>query len=579
MPIRELPPLEAGRIAAGEVVERPASVVKELVENSLDAGASVINIEVRDGGLSLIRVVDDGCGVPADEMSLAFQRHATSKITALADLEHLATLGFRGEALASIATVAEVEMSSHTPDAPAGAFLMLRRGEVVDRGSRGAPVGTSVSVRHLFAETPARLKFLKSPRTELAQIHQTVGLLALANPGVCFRLVVEGRRSFESAGSGRLLDVLAAWHGGTLAARLIEVGSEPTGLWGFVSPPEFSRATRSDMAVFVNGRVVQPRRLAFAIEDAYAGLLPPGRHPLAAINLQVPSADLDVNVHPTKAEIKFRRDREIFGQVQKAVREAVLPYAEAPLLAGGLAPYQYPEGQDRRPEAGPFPPPLFLVGAPGLRSSQVEADMPGPARPPVDRPGRLPILRILGQMNFTFLVTEGEDGIYLVDQHRAHERVLYERLDTAGTNRQLMLDPLAVTMSPQQTAFVAGVAGELAALGFDLEPFGENCYLVRAAPALLPPEDMVGAVTSLIDELMEDGAGSAGNTATGMRERARRTVACRAAVKAGQALSQAEMRELLMDLERTESPLLCPHGDPIIVHLSRTQLERQFNRR
>ncbi|MCL4498898.1 MAG: DNA mismatch repair endonuclease MutL [Chloroflexi bacterium] len=581
MPIRVLPPQEAGKIAAGEVVERPASVVKELVENALDAGATSISVEVREGGLSLIRVVDDGAGIPPSELPLAFQRHATSKIGSLDDLQRLSTLGFRGEALPSIAAVAEVTLVSRTAGDSSGAYVVLRRGQIVEEGTRGAPPGTAVAVRRLFAEVPARLKFLKSPRTELAHIHNMLGQLAMSRPGVRFRLLVDGRRGFESPGSGRLIDVLVAWHGGQTAARLLEVGGETGGLWGYVSPPELARATRADISLFVNGRWVQARSLAYAIEEAYQGLLPPGRHPLAALHLRVPPADLDVNIHPAKAEVRFRRERDIFALVQKGVRETLTGHLTVPSVVSGAAmPHLPTDGGDAsRGFAAPAAPGLFPAAA---------MPAPGPAAVAQTAPAtgaRLPVMRVLGQMDATFIVAEGPDGIYLVDQHRAHERVLYERMaggarrvdgdgegHEGGLETQLLLEPLVLALSPRQTAFLPAAMATLAALGFDLEPFGEGTYLLRAAPALLPQDQLVAAVSTLVDELLES------EVAGDLRERARRGLACRGAIKAGQALSPAEMRELLVQLESTASPLLCPHGDPIIVHLSKAQLERQFGR-
>ncbi len=584
MSIKVLPPLESGRIAAGEVIERPASVVKELVENALDAGATTISVEVRGSGLDLVRVVDDGAGIPAAELSLAFQRHATSKIAALDDLERLSTLGFRGEALPSIAAVAEVTAVSRTDEAVAGAFVSLRRGQVVEQGSRGAASGTTVTVRNLFAEVPARLKFLKSPRTELAHIHNLLGQLALARPGVRFRLVADGRRSFEAPGTGRLLDAIVAWHGAEVARRLIEVGEEAGGLWGYIGPPDLHRASRSDITLIVNGRWVLPRGLAFAVEEAYQGLLPPGRHPLAVLHLRVPPADVDVNVHPTKAEVRFRRERDIFASLQRAVRAALTEHLTVPAVAAGAAaPYIHPSDDSAYP-----PMATSREMFPGAPLNAAPAPTPAPLAPTAEAASRghgLPVLRPMGQMGATFIVAEGPDGIYLVDQHRAHERVLYERMGAqalAGEDRgngrqsaldiQLLLEPLVLHLSPRQSAYLPAALPVLAGLGFDLEPFGEDAYLLRAAPALLPKELLTTAIGTLTDELLE--SGQAGD----LRERARRGLACRAAIKAGQALSTAEMRELLMQLERTHSPLLCPHGDPVIVHLSVAQLERQFGR-
>ncbi len=575
MSIQVLPPGEAGKIAAGEVIERPASVVKELVENALDAGATSIAVEVRESGLSLIRVTDDGSGIPPDDLPLAFLRHATSKIRSLADLYSLATLGFRGEALPSIAAVAEVSVISRTRDRDAGAYLELRRGQVIQQGARGAAPGTTVTVRRLFAEVPARLKFLKSPRTELSHISNMMGHLALARPEVHFQLIADGRRVFESPGSGRLSDAIVSWHGAEVSGRLIAVGNQPDGLWGYISPPELSRSTRSDLSLFVNGRWVQNARLAYAIIDAYQGLLPPGRYPLAVLHLRVPPEVLDVNVHPAKAEVRFSQGQEPYPLVYRAVREALAEKLDVPAVTPRATRPVIPEAQAAR--GAPYTPPITeqpLLGAGSPAGTTAPA--PAPAGQPATAGSRLPVMRVLGQMNATFIVAEGPDGIYMVDQHRAHEQILYEALASQERGRepevQLLLEPLVLHLSPRQRAFLPSALSVLREMGFDLESFGEDAWLLRAVPALLPAGDPASAVSSLIDELLE--SGQAGD----LRELARKGLACRAALKAGQPMSAGEMRELLMQLEGCSNPLLCPHGDPIIVHLSRTQLERQFRR-
>ncbi len=338
MTIRILPPEVSVLIAAGEVVERPASVVKELMENSLDGGASQVSIEVRQGGLSLIRVTDNGNGVPSDGLALAFHRYATSKVTSAQDLARITSLGFRGEALPSIAAVADVEMLSRPADAVAGAYLRLVDGKPVEQGTRGAPVGTTVTVLHLFAKQPARRKFMRSPTAENQQIASLVSQYALAYPEVRFSLRLDGRQALLTSGSGQLTDAVASVYGAEVAAVMLPMRWPPDGertainVSGLAGPPHISRASRGYISLFVNRRWVQNRRLTFAVEEAYSGLLPAGRHPIAIVDLRLPYEEVDVNVHPTKAEVRLRQEKEAFAAVQRAVRQALVEQAPVPSL-------------------------------------------------------------------------------------------------------------------------------------------------------------------------------------------------------------------------------------------------------
>jgi len=570
MAIKLLSPDIASKIAAGEVVERPASVVKELIENSLDAGARQVSVEVAGGGLRLIRVVDDGAGIPAGELELAFRRHATSKIESLDDLGALGTLGFRGEALPSIAAVADVTLVSRGGESGAGAYVHLRGGEVVEAGQRASPPGTTVSVRHLFAEFPARLKFLKSARTELAHITEVVGHYALAFPEVRFTLVSDGRTSFRSPGSGRLGDALIAVYGREMAEAMLlirgEVGDGGIVVAGAISPPSLSRSRRSRLSLFVNRRWIRSRALAYAVEGAYSGMLVKGRHPVASIFLIVPPAEVDVNVHPTKREVRFRNEGEVFAALQRAVRRALTQ--EAPVVSlrglsveGAVAP-------------AASPPLAVLTGAGEGRHTRMEAV--SRVEPAQRLASELPPLRVMGQMGATYIVAEGPDGMYLIDQHTAHERVLYERYlkeQEGGTLEvQGLLEPRVVTLSAGRREMFQERVDDLAELGFALEPFGEGSWLLRGVPTILRGEDPLAAFLEVVDSLEEQGGG-------GIRERVAVSLACHSAVKAGQTLSHDEMRELVRQLEATSSPRSCPHGRPVVLHLSLEQVEREFGRR
>jgi DNA mismatch repair protein MutL len=572
MPIKILAPEVASRIAAGEVVERPASVVKELVENSLDAGATQIAIEVQAGGVRLIRVVDNGVGIPPEEVPLAFERFATSKVGTADDLETIATLGFRGEALPSIAAVSEVTMVTRSKDELAGTFVNTKDGAVLEKTKRGCPRGTTVTVRNLFRNVPARLKFLKSDATENGHISNLVSQYALAFPEVRFTLVIDRRTAFRSTGSGSLREVLGAVYGLEAAKSLLQVeprdgDGDPFSprITGFVSSPSVTRASRNYISLFVNRRWVQSRMLTFALEEAYKGLLMAGRHPIAVVNIVLPPQELDVNVHPTKNEVRFRHERDVFMAVQKAVRATLVAQAPMPTL-------------ETLPQAQPAPPPpperLFAAEGEG----HDVATKPPVAVPPAAQPvvTVLPILRVVGQFANTYVIAEGPDGMYLIDQHAAHERVLFERIRDQRQRKSVevqgMLQPVTVELTVRQQELLELQAEALSEYGFGIEHFGERTYLVRSVPAMLRGQNVAQSLTELLDFLGE-GAKS------DWLEEIAVSLACHGAVRAGQTLSLGEMQDLIRQLERAAQPRTCPHGRPTMVHLSASQLEKGFGRR
>jgi len=567
--IHILPSQVSSLIAAGEVVERPASVVKELVENSIDAGATHIAIEVSQGGLAYIRVNDNGCGVAAESMALAFHRFATSKLAHAEDLERIVTLGFRGEALPSIAAVADVEMVSRPADAQAAATVRLVDGKQVEQGSRAAAVGTTVSVLHLFAKQPARRKFLRAPAAENHQIATLISQYALAYPEVRFSLKLDGRQALTTTGSGSLTDAVAAIHGADVAAAMLSIRWPAAGesaaflVSGMAAPPHLSRASRGYVSLFVNRRCVQNRRLTYAIEEAYSGLLPAGRHPIAVVNLEVPPDEVDVNVHPAKADVRLRHENEVFVALQRAVRQAVLEQAPLPTVAA-------PAGSPRwaSPEASTSP-----LWEHGLEVEAQTLAVAAAAPPKVS----LPLLRVLGQVANTFIVAEGPDGMYLIDQHAAHERVLFEEMcgpPQAGQSAHVqgLLEPALVELSPRQEEVLLAHRETLAEHGFQLEPFGQRAYRIGAVPALLAGRDAAQALGELLDALAEE-------TAEPSADRVAATLACHGAVRAGDSLALEEMRELVRRLEQTEAPHTCPHGRPTTVHLSESWLAQTFRRR
>jgi DNA mismatch repair protein MutL len=583
LPIRVLPPEVAARIAAGEVVERPSSVVKELVENALDAGASHVVIEVTSGGLDTIRVGDDGCGIEAGELEAAFQRHATSKLLHDSDLASVLTLGFRGEALPSIAAVAEVEMVSRSGGSDSGAKLRLVPEALAEFSSRGAPVGTSVTVRRLFARLPARRKFLRSPASEANALAAVVSHYALAYPEVRFTLTIDGRQALQTAGGGKPRDALAAVYGPETAAAMLEVGDNGERknkderqviVEGLVGPPHFSRAGRQYISLFVNRRWIQNRRLAYAVEEAYQGLLMTGRHPIAVLHLRIPPEEVDVNVHPTKAEVRFRDEGAIFGAVQRAVRSALLAGAPVP-AASPTAPILVLPHQRSAP--------LLWEHRVRVASATAPADVAAHTSPdgqPVPVPATplqaLPVLRVIGQMGGTYIIAEGPQGMYLIDQHAAHERVLYEqfwRKRLEGTpDVQALLEPLSLEVSPRQRALIGEHAESLVSHGFEIDPFGDATCVLRALPRTLSEGDIRQAVIEFLDMMFEEGEGD-------RRDRVAMSLACHGAVRAGKTLSLDEMRELARQLEQSETPNTCPHGRPTMIHLSAETLAREFGRR
>ncbi len=572
LPIRVLPEEVASAIAAGEVVERPASVVKELVENALDAEARSIDIQVERGGRERIAVADDGSGIDPDEVALSLMRHATSKLETTQDLTAIRTLGFRGEALAAIAAVSHLEITSRTKQAEVGVHLSSEAGVAGRPKPVGAPVGTQVQVRNLFFNVPARLKFLKSEDNERRRILGLVTRYALAYPQVRFELVQEGRRVFQSTGSGEPREVLAAMFGLDLARQVLTLpATEARGVrvGGFISPPSVQRSSRREITFFVNGRWIQDASLAAAVVQAYHGLLMVGRFPLAVVFLTLPPEDVDVNVHPAKAEVRFREPEVVFSVLQRVVRASLLGQATPPSL-------DLPAGWGERPWGlgGQAVSPEWQIA----HASEAEPLMTGPAQRSLAGAG-VPLLRAVGQVGAAYLVAEGPDGLYLIDQHAAHERVLFETLMAAERSgvreSQGLLEPVTLELSSAQSIALEPQLGVMQHLGFEIEPFGRDAFRVRALPALLAGLQPEEAVLAVVEEFEEDESPLEAETEARLAAR----VCKRAAVKAGQVLSMAEQEQLLRDLEACASPRTCPHGRPTMIHLSVESLERQFGRR
>lgn len=595
MAIHILDDVVVAQIAAGEVVERPASVVKELVENSLDAGARNIHVEITGGGRRRIRVSDDGCGIPPEEVTLAFYRHATSKLLTTDDLAYIETLGFRGEALASINSVSQLTITTRHADSPSGTLMQFDGGELARQQSVGAPAGTVITVENLFYNTPARLKFLKKEVTEKRQIALIVTRYAMAYPQVRFVLEQDGREIFRSSGSGQLADVLVAALGLDSFRNMVEIngqepnreGRSPTIVTGYTSVPSLHRADRNHITLFVNGRWIQDTRLAYAVTQAYHTFLMTGRYPVAVAMIHLPTQDVDVNVHPTKAEVRFRDGEHVFAAVQRAVRRAVVDLAQTPAMRGGRfggvtsrfddiprwiaerqnqldmnlsldTPGQYRRQELPETEDDPTAIPSSL-GAPG-------------------KPRTLPILRVIGQVGATYIVAEGPSGLYLIDQHAAHERILYEQFMEEHARHEIAaqyaLTAQTIHLPPAEARLIEDHTESLRGIGFELESFGPNTFIIRSVPALLADQSPIEVLGGIIADL--EAGYQPGQTT--IEEKIITRVCKQAAVKAGQILSPDEMQGIIRQLERCQSPHTCPHGRPTMLHMTSDQLAREFGR-
>ncbi len=579
MPIKTLPPELASQIAAGEVVERPASVVKELVENALDAGATEISVSIEEAGKKMIEVADNGHGIPADEVPLAVERHSTSKLYSADQLFCISTLGFRGEALASIGSVARLTLISRTEDDDVATRMLVEGGMSTAPQQVGAPRGTVLRVENLFYNVPARLKFLKTDTTERRRIDALLTRYALAYPDVRFKLVQNGKSTLQTSGNGDHRAILATLYGVDVAKQLLEVNAieGDIKLSGFISPTSLTRSNRREITFFINGRWVQDIALATAIIRAYHTLLMVGRYPLAALFLELAPADVDVNVHPAKAEVRFSDPSGMFSFVQRSVRKAILAYTPIPQM--GIAPPALWGGEAK---TGIDPAWGFSRDASNQESVNQESvnlgigsqETPAPQLPSI----HIPLMRLVGQIGQVYIVAEGPDGLYLIDQHAAHERILFERLlaqrDANTLASQKLLEPVIVQLPPEQTTILNEQLPILQKFGFEVETFGPNAFQIRAIPTLFTGADPAAALRVLVEDFEADETPLQEN----IEDKIAARVCKRMAVKGGQTLTHTEQENLLRDLENCESPRTCPHGRPTMIHLSVDMLERQFGR-
>jgi DNA mismatch repair protein MutL len=550
--IRKLSDALINKIAAGEVVERPASVVKELVENALDADARAIVVDLRDGGATLVRVADDGFGMTADELALALERHATSKLTNDEDLDAIATLGFRGEALPAICAVARFTVTSHARGAADGTRVAGEGGAITQRLAVACDAGTTVEVRDLFFNTPARLKFLKAGPTEVSASLRVLTQLAIAQPEVQFRATSNGRPALSAPRAGDLRERLGALWGYDIAGRLLAVQRDEHGvtIHGWVSPPDLTRGGRDEIVLSVNGRPVRDPALFQAVLAAYRPLLPRDRFPFVAVSIALPASDVDANVHPSKAWVRFRHPRLVQEMVVAAIgaalrRDSVMPVLRASMP--GPAGLTAPSGEQ-----------------PALFAETLKPYMPA-------RFGR-----VLGQVQDTFIVAASDQEVFFLDQHVAHERVLFERLlaelAAGPLPSQTLLFPQALELAPAAHALLERWRQPLEHLGFALEGFGGGAVLLRAVPVLLKGDEPRRVIEAALDELSGPKVGEP------TVERALSFVACRAAIKANMALAREEMERLVADLAETAVPFFCPHGRPVVSRISLADVRKELKR-
>jgi DNA mismatch repair protein MutL len=584
-----LDPRIAAQIAAGEVITRPAAVVKELVENALDAGARTITVEIAEGGRQRIRVTDDGCGMAPDEAPLSLKRHATSKLKEETDLLNLTTLGFRGEALPSIATVSRLEMITRVPEESAGMRVVTVAGGAPVSSLKAGPVGTQVTVEDLFFNTPARRKFLKRKEMEQGFILEVMRGLALAHPEVHFLLKTPAKILLQAPACHRLSERVGAVYGAEAASRMLPFNLEsgPFKVRGLISEPEFSLASSRFQVLLVNDRVVADRLLGGVLKEVYQGLLPRGRHPAAVVSLKVPPDTVDVNVHPAKTEVRFQDAGRLYALLLEGMRRGLGP------LKGGEAvrynvtwhPASLALAQDGGAEASPPPagpaPGGFPFAPPPPSVASLPAPYPTAAAFPGPGPGarawRFRDLKILGQLENTYILAQSPEGLVLIDQHAAHERVVYEALKSSeeAIPRQALLFPQVIEVSPAQAGWVKDNLVRLAQAGLELSPFGGASFLLSAAPAGLPEAALEAAVLETVESMAP--LKSSGEPQA-VQEAARLALACHGAIKAGQELSRPEILSLLMQLDELAVSSHCPHGRPLWRLIPLTEIRQSFRR-
>ena len=578
------------KIAAGEVVERPASVIKELVENAIDAKADRIEVEIMAGGTSFMRVSDNGIGMSREDAEKAILRHATSKIVQVDDLQAIATLGFRGEALPSIASVSRFNLQTRQAGAELGTEIKITGGKTTEIGVAGCNLGTTIRVEDLFFNTPARKKFLKTNNTESGRINEFIIKLAISHPEIAFKLINNNKSSLATPGRGDLKETLQSLYGASVGQSLLplEFEDEDIKLWGFVSKPSAIRSSRSWQTFIVNGRIIASRAIAKAIDNAYHALIPKSGYPLIALNIEVPQHTIDVNVHPQKTEMKFEDESRIFKAVYKAVLDAVRPKGQVGQLGQlaaqadhvqqhvekGLQELNFGQSVMNFPLREEKPAMTWQEGTIALAQDKSVKSV----QSVVDEEEKLPTAGMIpiGQVDDTYIIAQDGDSLYIVDQHAAHERVLFDRFSAQAEHipTQQLLVHLILDFSTHESQIIEENLELLAGLGFGLEPSGPNQFRLMEVPADVPSsqaEEFIREVLASMEELHRP-------TAAELRQAVLATTACKAAIKAGFKLNYRQMEILLQELNDTAMPYTCPHGRPTIIKFSSDELAKMFKR-
>ncbi|MBU5595048.1 DNA mismatch repair endonuclease MutL [Amphibacillus sp. MSJ-3] len=611
MKIQTIPDTLANKIAAGEVVERPASVVKELVENSIDAGSTMIKVEIEEAGLRKIKITDNGTGMEADDAERAFLRHATSKIQTENDLFHVKTLGFRGEALASVAAVSQLTIKTSTGN-NAGTLLKLEGGRIVDRDLADTRQGTEITVEHLFFNTPARLKHMKTIHTELGHITDAINRLSLSHPDIRFELFHNDRQLFQSNGRGDLIQIIAQIYGVSVAKKMIKVDCQTLdySITGYIAKPEVARASRHFMSTIINGRFVRSIPLNKAILNGYHTLLPIGRSPIVVLQIKMDPILVDVNVHPAKLEVRFSKEKELYQAVEATIKEAfrketLIPNVQVPKMkkeATVQESFQFEHKKDRdiiaptiskqvhqevdQPTSDPME---------NTEPSQTNEDKPNyqtddsneikepiePAQEEINVPRhveRVPTMYPIGQHHGTYIIAENEQGLYLIDQHAAQERIKYEyfrdKFGQVENELQELLVPLTFDFSNQEALIIEQYQEQLREVGLFFEHFGQTTYLIRAHPNWFPNGFEEEVIRDMVEQVIKDGKINLSK----LREKAAILMACKRSIKANHHLNKDDMFSLLEELRTTQDPFTCPHGRPIIIHFSSYEMEKMFKR-
>ena len=583
----------SNKIAAGEVIERPASVVKELVENSIDAGASSITVEIKNGGIPFLKVTDNGSGMEEDDTEIAFERHSTSKIRSSADLDTISTLGFRGEALASIAAVSHLQLTTRTKTSPYGIYVGIRGGEILEKRQTGCPTGTSFLVQDLFYNTPARYKFLKKDSTEAGYVSDIVERIALGNPHISIRLVSNGSNVIHTPGNNDLLSTIFSIYGKEVAREVnrVDYSENSLKITGYIGKPSIARSNRNHQSVYINGRYIRNKTISSAVDEAYKTQLMKNRYPFFILNLDINTLLVDVNVHPGKLEVRFSNEQDIFRAVYHAVSSALLNRQ----LVGGTtlgvqkakAPEKFnftpkqPKYEQQVIEPAPKPHDTQEVKEqPVNYQTAVESERPEAEEKQPAAAGNtlLENARIIGQAFSTYIIFQYEDTLVLLDQHAAHERILFERLRKKYYTRQplsqMLISPVHLELTHMEVKLLENEREFFSKFGFIYENFGNNSIILRAVPFAV----MEGDVKDIFKEVLDRAAASSAPDHGADVDETLYTIACKAAVKANKKLGEAEIRELLKELGGIENPFTCPHGRPVVINITKHDLEKMFKR-